>query len=126
MVLKDILIVVGIVGIVYVTIRTNQIRAKETHRIKSAIPKHIEPRKNERWEKIQTHITSDNPNDWRLAIIEAAQPVQVPYNGESMFAAGASQKPTIFKGGYRPPFSEWIERFEEIVVALRPIGTISI
>lgn len=28
-------------------------------------------RKNARWEQILAHVNSDNPNDWRLAIIEA-------------------------------------------------------
>ncbi|MDB4516541.1 SH3 domain-containing protein [Crocinitomicaceae bacterium] len=64
-------ILVLLVGIVYVTIRTNQIRAKEKKRIAAAIPEDIEQRKNERWEKILSHIVSSNPNDWRLAIIEA-------------------------------------------------------
>lgn len=58
-------------GIVYITIRTNQIRAKERERIRNAIPKDIEPLRNERWEKILQHANSDNPSDWRLAIIEA-------------------------------------------------------
>lgn len=58
-------------GIVYVTIRTNQVRAKEKERLKSAIPKSMQPLRNERWEKIEAHIKSENPNDWRLGIIEA-------------------------------------------------------
>ena len=29
------------------------------------------PKKNERWEQIVVHVNSENPNDWRLAIIEA-------------------------------------------------------
>ena len=58
-------------GIVYVTIRTNQVRAREVERIKSAIPKKTEEPKNERWIKIEEHVASENPNDWRLAIIEA-------------------------------------------------------
>jgi len=78
---KGVLAVVVIVGaivtivllglIIYATIRTNQIRAHEAERIRAAIPKHMEPRKNERWEKVCEHVASDNPNDWRLAIIEA-------------------------------------------------------
>ncbi len=27
--------------------------------------------KNQRWEEVLTHLDSDNPNDWKLAIIEA-------------------------------------------------------
>jgi hypothetical protein len=73
-----IVMVVGVIftlillgGIVYVTIRTNQVRAKENKKLKQAIPKAMQPLRNERWEKIQEHVHSDNPNDWRLAIIEA-------------------------------------------------------
>jgi hypothetical protein len=58
-------------GIMYVAIRTNQIRAKETRRIKEAIPKAMKPKRNERWDTVLLHVSSDNPNDWRLAIIEA-------------------------------------------------------
>ncbi len=58
-------------GIVFVTIRTNQLHAKETQRILSYIPKEKARPKNDRWEKILAHSASDNPNDWRLAILEA-------------------------------------------------------
>lgn len=30
-----------------------------------------EPGKNNKWTEIEQHVLSDNPNDWRLAIIEA-------------------------------------------------------
>jgi hypothetical protein len=58
-------------GIVYATIRTSQIRAKEARRIRDAIPKKMQPKRNDRWDKVMTHVSSENPNDWRLAIIEA-------------------------------------------------------
>jgi len=58
-------------GLVYATIRTNQIRAREAQRIRSAIPATVRPHHSERWEKVLSHISTDNPNDWRLAIIEA-------------------------------------------------------
>lgn len=58
-------------GLVYATIRTNQIRAREAQRIRSAIPVAVRSRRSERWEKVLSHISTDNPNDWRLAIIEA-------------------------------------------------------
>ncbi len=67
-----VIITVGLVtAIVYVTVRTNQIRAREAQRIKAAIPKAMQPKRNERWDKVLDHVSSDNPNDWRLAIIEA-------------------------------------------------------
>ena len=58
-------------GIIYVTIRTNQIRVREAARIRAAIPRDIVPQRNERWEKVRAHVATDNPSDWRLAIIEA-------------------------------------------------------
>jgi len=63
------IILVG--GIVYVSVRTGQIRAREARRIREAVPKAMEPKRNERWDKVLEHTASDNPNDWRLAIIEA-------------------------------------------------------
>ncbi len=58
-------------GIVYATIRTSQIRVRETKRIRDAIPKTMEPKRNERWDQVLAHANSENPSEWRLAIIEA-------------------------------------------------------
>jgi len=58
-------------GIVYATIRTNQIRVREAARIREAMQKKLEPKRNERWDKVVEHVKSDNPNDWRVAILEA-------------------------------------------------------
>jgi hypothetical protein len=71
MILGSILTLGLLAGIIYITIRTNQIRAREVARIKAAIPKNAKPRSNERWEKVVEHVRSENPSDWRLAIIEA-------------------------------------------------------
>lgn len=66
------IITVGLLSaIVYVTVRTNQIRAREAQRIKSAVPSSMKQKRNERWDKVLEHVASENPNDWRLAIIEA-------------------------------------------------------
>lgn len=58
-------------GIVYSTVRIYQIRKAEREEL------HTEPtlitseeQKNTRWEQIVEHASSDNPNDWRQAIIE--------------------------------------------------------
>jgi hypothetical protein len=79
--LRSVLAVIVVIGalitvlllglIIYATIRTNQIRAREAQRIKAAIPKDVPEQHNERWEKVKEHVASENPNDWRLAIIEA-------------------------------------------------------
>lgn len=46
-------------------------------------------KKNERWEQILVHVSSENPNDWRLAIIEAdiildEMVKSMGYRGESL------------------------------------------
>lgn len=46
-------------------------------------------KKNERWEQILVHVNSENPNDWRLAIIEAdiildEMVKSMGYRGESL------------------------------------------
>lgn len=71
LIVGTIVTVVLLGGIVYATIRTNQIRAREAKRIREAIPKAMQPKRNERWDKVLGHVSSDNPNDWRLAVIEA-------------------------------------------------------
>jgi hypothetical protein len=58
-------------GIIYITIRTNQIRAREVAKVKAALSKGVKPRSNIRWDTVTRHVQSENPGDWRLAIIEA-------------------------------------------------------
>lgn len=61
--------------IIYVTYRINQLYLKRKSLLKppkSVGEKEVEAmEKNERWEVILEHIESGNPNDWRLAILEA-------------------------------------------------------
>ncbi len=47
-------------------IRNDAIHAAEHHYME-----HHHASKNQRWENALAHVASDNPNDWRLAIIEA-------------------------------------------------------
>lgn len=64
-----------IIGIIYVYIRINQLdeimaenlleQERMWHELHDG---HVE---NERWQSAQKHLASDNPNDWKLAIIEA-------------------------------------------------------
>ncbi len=57
--------------LIYFTIRTNQIRAREANKLRAQIPEQVHAMRNKRWDTIVTHVSSENPNDWRLAIIEA-------------------------------------------------------
>lgn len=63
-------------GFVYAKIRYEQLCEIEQEHLREAetawahVYGGVAP-KNERWSDVATHIQSDNPNDWRLAIIEA-------------------------------------------------------
>ncbi len=60
--------------IIYATIRRGElaaIRDQAIHDAEHHFAEHHHVSKNERWEEAAHHIESDNPNDWRLAIIEA-------------------------------------------------------
>lgn len=64
-----------IFGIIYAMQRTSQIAAEEAKQLREA-ERAFAARtqgnvQNNRWQDIQNHIQSANPNDWRLAIIEA-------------------------------------------------------
>ncbi len=78
-------------GLIYITVRLNQIRAGQTRKIKEAIPEEQVTEKNDRWDKVLQHVNSDAPNDWRLAIIEADVILdeivtRMGYRGESLGA----------------------------------------
>ncbi len=65
-----------IFGIIYASIRTNQFLDLQTERINEAeklwrLTHNGKSSGNAPWHDVQTHIKSNNPNDWKLAIIEA-------------------------------------------------------
>lgn len=63
-----------IIFIAYVIFRINKIYAKQRKSFrpaKESAEKREGEMKNEKWEVITEHINSENPNDWRLAILEA-------------------------------------------------------
>ncbi len=74
--LSTVLVLFFATGIVYATIRLTQLRTDEKKKMKEAeaaaspVTEKGEPR-NIKWERVAKHINSDNPNDWRLAILEA-------------------------------------------------------
>jgi hypothetical protein len=63
------------VGIVYSLIRLNQIRRAERAKFIAAAEEAAQEEsvgaRNEKWQRVLEHIESNNPNDWRLAIMEA-------------------------------------------------------
>lgn len=64
-----------VIGIVYAYIRYNQMGDLESIMVDTQDRLYAElyhrGRSNDRWDDIQQHIASQNPNDWKLAIIEA-------------------------------------------------------
>lgn len=62
-------------GLVYAKIRYTQLAEIEQETLRQAeasyTKQHGESSKNTRWQDALKHADSDNPNDWRLAIIEA-------------------------------------------------------
>lgn len=61
-------------GAIYSIIRIGQLKAEEHERLEESLARH-EASKGKvevtRWQTILTHATSDNPNDWKQAIIDA-------------------------------------------------------
>ena len=57
---------------VYSYIRFRQVKAEEDYRVTHNYePEEGDFAKNDRWEKITTMVNSDNPSDWKQAIIDA-------------------------------------------------------
>ena len=67
---------VFIAGSIYSYMRFSQIRSAEHAYYEGKAKEAAETKavkkvyKNEKWERVQAHITSDNQSDWRLAILE--------------------------------------------------------
>ncbi|MSR71468.1 MAG: hypothetical protein EXS50_02220 [Candidatus Taylorbacteria bacterium] len=73
--ISTILTLLFAIGIFYSTMRLKQIRHKE-HFIYGVRPQVEEKaiantEMNKKWERVAAHISSKNPNDWKIAIIEA-------------------------------------------------------
>lgn len=64
-----------IFGIIYAYIKSSQYSQLETEYVKNNERLYAEMygtvSKNTRWQEIEKHVSSDRPNDWKLAIIEA-------------------------------------------------------
>lgn len=72
-------VILGIIGVLmvivisYTSIKTKEIQDAQKETLKKAgiAVEPVAVVKNERWESIEKHSESENPNDWRQAIIEA-------------------------------------------------------
>jgi hypothetical protein len=61
-------------GLAYVAIRYKQIRMEESEafKAKAQMPHLVaQAHKNPQWQRVLDHISSESPNDWRIAILEA-------------------------------------------------------
>ena len=64
-----------LVGITYAMIRYSELRTREEARLREQERAfrlaQAAAGENARWQSVTAHISSDNPNDWRVAIVEA-------------------------------------------------------
>lgn len=64
-----------LIGIVYAMIRFSELRQIEESALREAErayqTAHVAQGENTRWQGIVTHASSESPNDWRIAIMEA-------------------------------------------------------
>ncbi|MDD5165033.1 MAG: hypothetical protein PHG25_00620 [Candidatus Pacebacteria bacterium] len=66
-----------LIGIIYCVEQLKHIRKKETEKYDLKVEPAYEANVKadrvlaERWERVQTHVSSENPSDWRQAILEA-------------------------------------------------------
>lgn len=74
-------------GIIYTKFRLHELEHIHEHNLAHAeehyahAHAHAQSSKNQRWDTIVRHSESDNPNDWRLAIIEADIILEEALNG---------------------------------------------
>jgi len=82
--------IVFFLGIIFLIFKIYQIRKKEKESLAGFLQKttgHDE--KNERWEMVLNHLESQNPTDWRMAILEADNILEdmvkkMGYDGENL------------------------------------------
>jgi hypothetical protein len=68
--------VIFFIGFVYAKIRYSELSEVEQRQLREAEKKWAEqyggaPQSQGRWQEIQQHLNDDNPNSWKIAIIEA-------------------------------------------------------
>lgn len=75
--------------IIVITMRINRIRYNEIRAIWEALPSKQEEHYDEKWLRIEQFVNSNNPNDWKQAILEADSMldnlvIQLGLTGETM------------------------------------------
>jgi len=71
--LSKVVSTVFFIGIIYTVARMYKVNAKEYEMFGplSVLPQSKDEEKNPRWEKVERYSESENPGEWRLAILEA-------------------------------------------------------
>ncbi len=69
---STVLTMIAVVIAIYSYMRIGEIAEAETKKLGLALNWNSERKqKNERWERVETYMTSLNPSDWKIAILEA-------------------------------------------------------
>lgn len=98
----SLVILILITGIIYVLVRLWEIQKEETVQFVFAEPEYGHGEiKNEQWELIEEHVSSNNPSDWRIAILEADNMledmlVRMGYDGDSIADRLRAVEPSDF------------------------------
>lgn len=70
--ISTVITIIWIAGIIYLFIRTREVNNIEYHKYKSINVKEGEQKEhNIQWQKILDYMESDNPAEWRVAVLEA-------------------------------------------------------
>jgi hypothetical protein len=94
--------IILITGIIYLLIRLQDLKKEEAAQFTFAEPEYGHGEiKNEQWELVEEHVSSDNPSDWRIAILEADNMledmlVRMGYDGESIADRLRTVEPSDF------------------------------
>ncbi|MES2953586.1 MAG: hypothetical protein V4674_03440 [Patescibacteria group bacterium] len=60
-----------LVGLVYALIKLREVRKKSSFVVPTLTPDEERPPRQGQWEEVKKHAGSENPSDWKLAILEA-------------------------------------------------------
>ncbi|MDQ5901335.1 MAG: hypothetical protein QG580_50 [Patescibacteria group bacterium] len=98
----SIIAIIAITVILYVIVRKMEMSQEKAKKLSRPLEADIEPmRKNDRWQKVLDHVYSQNPSDWRLAIIEAdtileEMVTRMGYKGDNLGEKLKSVEPSDF------------------------------
>jgi hypothetical protein len=97
-------------GIVYLVIRMHKLHHEEHHMYAPPHETHESPEKmdEKKWARIEAHLASDNPSDWRLAILEADILLEEKMEGAGLIGATLGDKlKNTDKNNFPPLDNAW-------------------